>query len=329
MTSTDAGVAAVPTLTPRTRRLVWFGGWLLAATLIFVLARGLDLATLGGAWRRADGRWLVLAMLLYAAIQPVGAAQWRCLLPRGRAIPTPRILTLFSLTSLANNTTPSIIGHAAGAALLAAEPGIGPAAALSVTALDQLAVGISKILVLIVTLAVVDAPTWLTAGAWSLTALVAAFGIGLALSASQVARLTAWGTAGGGGRALGAALAFVARWASHLDALREPQRLAAGVACAVVARSLEGLAILAVLHAVGIGPTLAIVLSVLAATSLATVIPFSPAGLGTYEAGAYAAYRFLGQLPEPALAAAVIQHACGLVPAVGIGYVLLTVRRRV
>lgn len=316
-------------MTPNTRRWLWVVGWVLAAALIYALARGIDYASLSAALARADRRLLGLAIVIYAALQPIGALQWRALMPRSAAIRGPRLLTLFSLTSLANNTTPSVVGHATGVALLAAEPGVGSAAALSVIALDQLAVGLSKVVVLLAALTVLDAPEWLRVGAASLLAVVFLLGVSMVVAARQSDRIRAWGDAHTGGRVVGAALRFAARWAGHLDALREPRRLAAGVACALLARALEGAAIVAVQRALGLDHGLAGSLAVLAATSLATVIPFSPAGLGTYEAGVYGAYRYLGNTPEAALAVAVVQHACLLVPAVGIGYVTLTLRRRV
>ena len=316
-------------MTPGGRRWLWLLGWTLAAALIYVLARGVDYGTLVAALRRADWRLLAIAMLAYATLQPVGALQWRSLMPRGAVISERRMLTLFSLTSLANNTTPSIVGHAAGAALLGAEPGVGPAAALSVIALDQLAVGLSKLVVLAAAIGMLGAPGWLRTGAVSLLVAVLLLAAALVVAAVQAERLRAWGDAHRANRVVGAVLGFAGRWAGHLDALREPRRLAAGVACALLARALELMAIVAVQHAMGLNHGVTGSLAVLAGTSLATVIPFSPAGLGTYEAGVYGAYRFLAHTPETALAVAVVQHACLLVPAVGIGYLTLTVRRRV
>ena len=78
-------------------------------------------------------------------------------------------------------------------------------------------------------------------------------------------------------------------------------------------------------QAFGIDVSVRSVVVVLAASALGSVVPIAPANIGTYEAASYGAYRFLGFTPETALGIAVIQHLCQLLPAVGAGYVLLSV----
>src|SRR5262249_53674820 len=146
---------------------------------------------------RANAWWLVGAMLCNLAIQPFGALQWRSLLPDGAKVSVRRMLRLFSLTSVANNTTPSLIGHATGALLLAAEPGVGKANALSVLALDQLAVGVVKIGVIGFAATLLPLPQWMKQGL-----------VGLALAVVV----------------LFAAAIIVAVRTRHLAVLRQPTR---------------------------------------------------------------------------------------------------------
>jgi uncharacterized membrane protein YbhN (UPF0104 family) len=56
------------------------------------------------------------------------------------------------------------------------------------------------------------------------------------------------------------------------------------------------------------------------------MLPVAPGNLGTYEASAFVAYRFLGVSAEQALSLAVMQHVCFMIPAVGIGYCYVSAR---
>jgi hypothetical protein len=61
---------------------------------------------------------------------------------------------------------------------------------------------------------------------------------------------------------------------------------------------------------------------VLAAVILGSILPVAPGNVGTYEAGAFIAYRHLGIEPATATILAIASHACFMIPSVGIGYVL-------
>lgn len=288
-------------LTPRTHRGLAFGAWAVATGLIVLMARTVDMRRLLHAIAAADAGWLVSAAAINLLIQLFGALQWHALLPPTVRVGRRRMLRLFSLTSVANNTTPSLVGHLTGAALLAGEPGVGAAAALSTLALDQLAVGIVKVGILLIASALLPLPEWIHQGRSGLAALVAA----LALAAVVIARRT-----------------------PHLAALREPRRLFAGVGFAAAVKLTEAGAIACVVHAFGLTVSVDRVAVVLAAATLASVVPIAPANLGPYEAAAYAAYRHLGLAPDAALGIALVQHMCQLLPAVGAGYLLLSARRR-
>lgn len=287
-------------VTPATRRWIAVGAWVLATLLLVLLARTVDLSRVASAVEHASKGWLVVAIIANLAIQPFGALQWHALLPSGATLGRRRTLRIFSLTSVANNTTPSLIGHATGMMLLAAEPTVGLVAAVSVMAVDQIAVGIVKVGLLFAASLTLPLPEWMTRGLAGLAALVAA----LVAGAFVVARRT-----------------------KHLELLRRPSRLAAGIGFAVCVKAAEGAAITCVQIAFGMTPTVASVIVVLAASALGSVVPVAPANIGTYEAASYAAYRFLGVAPDTALGIAVIQHVCQLLPAVGAGYVLLSLPR--
>lgn len=287
-------------VTADTRRWLGIAAWIVATGLLVLLFHSVDTSRVFRVLEHADVRWLVAAVASNAAIQPFGAAQWRALLPSSVAIGRARVFRLFALTSVANNTTPSLVGHATGALLLAAEPGVGKAAALSALALDQVAVGIVKVGVLLTAALLLRLPGWMRDG---LTGLAVVVGVMIV------------------------AAAIVARRTRYLDVLREPWRFAAALGFAVCVKLAEAGAIFAVQHAFALPLPAHAVVVVLAATALSSVVPIAPANIGTYEAASFAAYRYLGLAPEAALGIAVIQHVCQLLPAVGVGYVMLSIPR--
>jgi uncharacterized membrane protein YbhN (UPF0104 family) len=276
------------------------GAWALATTLIVLLLRAVDTSRLTAVMVQADERWLVLAVLSNLLIQPFAGLQWHALLPTGVSVARSRMIKLFSLTSVANNTTPALVGHATGALLIAAEPGVGKAASLSVLALDQLCVGLVKIGILMSAASLLPLPTWIHRGLGGLAIVVTALLVGAIVVASRT---------------------------RHLDALRHPRRFALGLAFALCVKLSEAGAIFAVQHAFGLSVGPGGVLVVLAATSLASVVPIAPANIGAYEGATFAAYRSLGLSSEAALGIAVVQHVCQLLPAVGAGYVILSLPR--
>jgi uncharacterized membrane protein YbhN (UPF0104 family) len=282
---------------PGARRWIGIAAWIVATGLLVLLFTTVDTSRVVRVLEHADVRWLIAAVAANLLIQPFGAMQWRALLPSGAVVSRRRMLRLFSLTSVANNTTPSLIGHVTGTVLLAAEPTVGKASALSVLALDQLAVGLVKVAILLAASALLPLPAWMHRGLVGL-----AIGVGVLLVTAVI----------------------VARRTRYLDVLREPSRFAVGAGYAVCVKLAEATAILAVQHAFGLSLPLQSVLLVLAATALGSVVPIAPANIGTYEAAAYGAYRFLGLPAETALGIAVVQHVCQLLPAVGVGYLLLS-----
>jgi uncharacterized membrane protein YbhN (UPF0104 family) len=96
------------------------------------------------------------------------------------------------------------------------------------------------------------------------------------------------------------------------------------LACVGGTKVVEALAIVAVQRAFGADISSSGTLLVLAAAILASMLPLSPGNLGTYEAGVFLAYRHIGLPPEQALSLAIAQHACFMIPSVGIGYLFLS-----
>lgn len=304
------------------RRWLWLGAWVVATVLLLLVLRQVSLARSAAMLQRANIPWLGAAVAIYLVILPLGATQWRAMLPSSAAVPWRRVFDMYALTSVANNTTPSLIGHATGVVLLAAEPGVGRSAALSVLVLDQVAVGLVKVVVLLLAAMALPIPDWMHDGLLSLATVVGLL-VGLVgLAAFQHARVGRWAAARAPGRT--SALARLASdWSRDLEVLRAPRRFAVGLACAAGVKATEALAILAVQAAFGLDLPASATILVLAATALATFVPIAPANLGVYEAATFAAYRALGVDAGLAVAIAFAQHACQWIAAVSVGYVLL------
>ena len=62
------------------------------------------------------------------------------------------------------------------------------------------------------------------------------------------------------------------------------------------------------------------VLLILAGLNVTTMVPVTPGNLGVYEATVFFIYQYLGIPSEKAMALAIFQHLCYLLPMVGPGY---------
>lgn len=214
------------------------------------------------------------------------------------------------------NTMPFGGGHASAVFLLARRGGIGDHAALSVLALDQLGEGIVKVTLFLLVALLVPLPVWMRATVSIVCIGVAVLFVVLVVVAHNHQRITTSDDRGTVARLR----LFAAKWAAGLDALRSVRRSALSLGWVAAMKAVTGLAIMAVQHAFGVDVGIAGTLLVLAAMIFASMLPVAPGNLGTYEASVFFAYRQLGVGADQALAMALVQHVCFMLPAVGIGY---------
>lgn len=254
----------------------------------------------------ARPHWIVLALVCYLAILPLWALQWRLLAPSSPRPALARMLGVVAMTSTVLNTTPLLVGEAAGVYFLVTEAGFARAAALSVLAMDQLLVGLAKIVVIGVAAATAALPVWMERGALALLGGVGALLFGLVVVASRsdhLARLASRLLPARGARLLvlvGEALA----------PLRSVGRGGGALALALAKKLVEVGAIMCVARAFGVEVSAANAVLVLAALNLATLLPIVPGNVGVYEAAVVLAYTQVGVGAERALGIAVVQHAC-------------------
>jgi uncharacterized membrane protein YbhN (UPF0104 family) len=280
------------------RRVALIGGWILATLLIVVCARTIDWTRATDVLATTRPSWIVVAVLFNAAIIPVTAAFWMSLRPTGEPpVPFRRAFEIAATSIALMNTMPFGAGHAASVVLWMRRGDTTQRGALSILALDQLGEGIAKISLFLLVAALAPMPSWMRAGVTTATLLVAALAI---------------------------ALAIASRWATELRIDRSWSRSSMALTTLAVAKLFEVLAIVAVQRALGVDVSLSGSLLVFAATMLGSMLPATPGNAGTYEAAVFVAYRHLGVSAEHALALAIVQHVCFLLPSVGVGYLFVS-----
>lgn len=307
-----------------TGRWRWGVALALLTGLLVLAFREVDWSRVASALGRADPAWVVAAVAAHVLILPLATWQWMWLLPPDRRVGFRRMFWIRSVTSTVANTGPFLSGYAAAVYLVADRGGVGYDAAVSFKAVEQVAVGLSKLLVVAAAVAVAPLPPSFRAGILGLVVGVPLLGAALFVAARRARSLERW-AAGRDGR-LGAVLDFAARVARGLDVIRRPRPFANGVGLGVAQKVAEGLAIAAVAASLGVSLELGGVILVLAAVNLSTMVSVTPANVGIYEASAFAAYRIVGVDPATALGLSVLQHAAYLVPLAGAGWLLLIAR---
>jgi uncharacterized protein (TIRG00374 family) len=308
------------------RRIQLLVGLLIVAALTVFAARSLDWRRVFDAIRSANASWLVAAVLANTGILAFWTGFWRDLLPRGEAVSYWRMFRIASIASAVMNTVPFLAGHASSVVLLVRRGGVTRHGALSVLALDQLGEGLAKVIVFTLVAAVTPIPTVMRAGVLTATVAVAVLLVVL-LGLSYRHRVNPEAIPEHASVAQ-RVRAFAGRWAHALDTLRSPRRSASALASVLWMKAAEAIGIIAVQRSLGVEIPFAGSLLVLAAVLLGTMIPLAPGNLGTYEASVWLAYDYLGVPPTTAVALALVQHACFMLPAVGVGYVLLMVEAR-
>jgi uncharacterized protein (TIRG00374 family) len=310
-------VTSAPASTERVAGLVagLVAALVLVALLVLALLQ-LDLGRVGVELSRARPAWIIAALLCFAAILPLWAAQWWLLSPPTERRTPGSMLAVVCMTSSVLNTTPMLVGEAAGVWFLASTAGVERAAGVAVLAMDQLLVGLAKVAVLAGASLTLPLPPAMRAGVRVLAAGVIALTAALLVVAwsgeRTLQRLT--------GR-LPARLASIARrGAAALAPLRSPLRGGGALLIALLKKGAELLAILAIQRAFGVDLPASSALVVLAALNLATLLPIVPGNAGVYEASVVLAYAWLGVPPERALGMAVVQHACYFVALALPGY---------
>lgn len=298
--------------------------WALLSLALYFAGRDLPWADAVSSLRQVSPLAIGIAVVMNFAILPLWMLEWMLLKPRFAPISANRMFEVVAVTASIHNAVPFLAGEAAAIGLLIGA-GLHRGAAVSVLAMDQLLVGIAKLVVLSAAALSAPMPAWLSAGVLSLVGGVLALFLVLLLLAhfgrviSEQLRETRTR-----GRELMAKLTGLG---VYLAALRDPMLALKVFGLAFVKKALELGAIMAIQAAFGMEPTFAGAVLVLAALAVTTSLPVAPANLGVYEATVFATYRYLGVDADLALAVAIVQHLAFLLPMIATGYVTLTMRQ--
>jgi glycosyltransferase AglD len=286
-------------------QLLRITGWVIATGLLIYCLSQINPAQVRAAISLMRWPWIILALLANATILLFWAGLWWSVTPGAER---PAYSTMFEVNAVASalmNTVPFLGGHAAALVLLVKRAALSPQSALSVMALDQLGEGLAKLTIFAVVAISAPIPSWMRVGIGTACVGVAILLVVLLLAAHGHAHLP-W--------------KLLSNWAARLEALRSVRQSIVALAFAIGTKLAEGAGLLAVQYAFGIDLSVGSTALVLAAVVLGSILPVVPGNVGTYEAGAFLAYRHLGVEPGMAAILAVTGHLCFLVPSVGIGY---------
>jgi uncharacterized protein (TIRG00374 family) len=295
----------------------------LALLAAFVAAlRAIDPTRAWEALASVHVEWVAAAVLCYLAILPLWAWQWHLLAPPAPTQTFSAMLRVVTTTSGVLNTTPLLVGEATGVVLLVTLTGLERTAALSVLAMDQLLVGIAKLVVLATAATLAPLPDWMTQAALGLIFLVAALAALLLVGASRgLWRSSTQNESPGAGarREPRATSSVPERLLRALDALpaalaplRSVRRGGGAMALALVKKAVEVCAMVCMQRAFGIDLPVGAAILALGMLNLSTLLPIVPANVGVYEGAIVLAYSRYGVSVEQAVGLAALQHLCYL-----------------
>ena len=295
-------------------------GWLFATALLVYFLRRVDRSQLAEAMEMVRWSWISVALVANALILVSWTALWWVVSPREER---PSYGVMFEINSMASalmNTMPFLGGHAAAVVLMVKRAAMTRTGALSVMALDQLGEGLAKVSIFLFVAVAAPLPDWMRVGI--VTACTAVGGLLLAMVIAAHGHTIIRPAETGKLTLVGRGRVLAANWAQRMETLRSVKQSLAALAFAIGTKVAEGVAILAVQHAFGVELSIGSTALVLAAVILGSILPVAPGNVGTYEAGAFLAYRHLGIDPAMATILAVSSHVCFMIPSVGIGYLL-------
>jgi uncharacterized protein (TIRG00374 family) len=309
-----------------------FGFALVVALLVFFI-RGIDTHALFAAFRAASPLLIALAALVNVGTVWWKANYWQAMLSPLVRIPLPRLFR-YTLASVAGSVVaPGKAGEAVRIWLLKRNHGLPMRLSAGVVAVEKLA-DVLALLIMVTPLSLVFMPVWLARSLLllgGLALLIMVTPLSLVFMPVWLARslLLLGGLALLGCAALwfAATHSLVQDWTlfAGLRLVRQPRVLVRGFACVLASWLSDLAAIWLVIAALGIEAPPAAGMLILLFVNLAVAIPATPAGAGTLELGAMAAFELLGLPRDQGLAFGLLYHGAQVLPILAAG--LLAGRR--
>ncbi len=296
-------------LTPRLATLIRIAAVVVVVALLWLFLRGLDWDKLGHALRGAEIWPLFVSAALYFACLFGKALSWRIMLEPHNVVPMGRLYRYTIAAFAASALTPARAGELLRVWALKRRDGVPVAHSTAVAVAEKLLDG--------VTLLIVCAPVpWLVPGlpGWVTNAMLVcgsiAFGVMLALFIA-VGRVEAREPR-----------SWLGRFIAGMHVVRDPRRLALALVTLLFVWAADLIAVMLVLHAVGIEIPIAGGLFILFSFNLAIAVPSTPAQIGALQVGALAATSLMNIPDEPALAFALLYQAMQVGPLLIVGLLL-------
>lgn len=296
-------------LPPRVTKLLRIATVAIVVALFAWFVRELDWAQLGRALRHAALVPLLVSSVLYFVCLFGKALSWKIMLEPHYVVPMGRLYRYTIAAFAANVLTPARAGELLRVWALKRRDGVPTA--------DATAVAIAEKLLDAITLLIVCAPapwllpglpdwvenTMLLCGGLAFGALVALF---FAVRHVEAREPRSW----------------FGRFIAGMHFIRDPRRFALSVVTLVLVWAADVIAVMLVLHAVGIEIPVAGAMFILFTFNLAVALPSTPGQIGTLQVGALVATQLLGIPEEPALAFALLYQAMQIIPLLIIGFIL-------
>ena len=302
------------------KRAVQVAGWAAATALLVYFISRVDSAELRRAMAMVSWWWIAIAIAANALILVSWAALWHTVAPVNERPPYRVMFEINAIASALMNTMPLYGGHAAAVVLMVKRAGMSREGALSVLALDQLGEGFAKVTIFGIVALLAPIPDAMRLGIATVCAGVAALFLILLAAAHGHGQLRS--RTGDAAALVNRIRNAAAEWAARLETLRDARRSVLALTFAIGTKVAEGAALLAVQYAFGVELSIGSTALVLAAVILGSIMPVAPGNVGTYEAGAFLAYRHLGIDAGMATMLAIASHVCFMIPSVGVGYLL-------
>ena len=296
-------------MSERVIRLLRVAAIAIVVVLVAIFVRNVEWNQLGHALRHAAILPLVLSSALYFVCLFGKALTWRIMLEPRNVVPMARLYRYTIAAFAASALTPARAGELLRVWALKKRDGV--------PAHDATAVALAEKLLLAITLLILVAPVpWLLPRLpdWVANAILTCAGLAagmLVVLFFAVGRVDAREPRSWFGRMI-----------AGMHVVRDPKRMAMAVLTLLLTWSADLIAVLLVLHAVGIELPIAGGMFILFTFNLAVAIPSTPGQVGAMQLGALAATSILRIPEEPALAFALLYQLMQLVPLLVVGFIL-------
>jgi uncharacterized protein (TIRG00374 family) len=300
-------------------------GLVVSALLLVLLVRAVDIQALSDALKNADLRLVPIAVAPFFIGVWLRSVRWRLLLP-GAGVTTRNLFRVQVIGFAINNLAPARAGDLARAVLLAGH-GVGYGTTAASLVVERLLDGLTLAVILLVALAFVPAPTYLVVLALVATlGFMALFGVvGLALWRSEALEtLTAVVTRRLPTRVGRPIQRLAGGFAYGLTPLRHWHRLPLLVGLSVLGWAAQFVLFYVLMLAFAIPGALGSAVLAGAVGNFATLIPASPAAVGTFDGAVVKVVMDSGGVStEQAAAYALVVHGTLFIPVIVMGIVML------